>query len=811
VLLSCVLEETGLDFVRLSSGTYVLIRRAEIAPRFGNLAGQVVDAETGSWLADASVMLTTAGPGTITNRDGRFAFEDIEPGEHQVLIPHVAYHPRREVVWIEPDGQRDLLVHLDPRIFLASPVVVSGFETRLPSEYLGLEQRTANERELAPIGMPDIIQDLNSLVGVRLGGALSDVHVQGGAGNEQLFLLDGSPVFIPVATGGLIGPFSPYAIDHVSVHKAGYDASRGSTLSGVVEVEHRVSTSPRETVIAQVDPLNVNLLWNEEVGDPSGRHLTWMFAGRKSLWKQRRHPRLESLFESWATADNFLLDALDIQDRSAPVAGPLEIRYSDLHAAGRLQFGRLSSLRFSAYRGASTFGIDDFRLPDGAPTDVFEGAYRWSNRNASVRYERVQSKRLFLNATVFAAGYDLKHPLSLLYVDEAAALSSEDFNELQQTGLRFGWDLAATSRHFVSGAAEVSRSFSDFSVSIDPVGQNPVDAQDVEPHDWRVSTFLEDRISVGEGVLVTAGLRLSYLPAWENTFAEPRLSVQIDRSTGSTGALAVRGAIGLYRQFMHSFDATTYNVTALVPRVRFWMPLGRDERPPKAYHSSLAFLFRPNEIWRFGIESFGKRLTHLLVLDYGRSSGAAGGGLLAGADGLAYGIAASASRFATRAQVTASYEYSVARQRVSNRFDGEYVPVYWDAPHRFHLALDVLPLPHVTATLRWQYVAGRRWGFRQAYYDVLEPDPSSSYYPPFDLSDPASHRLPVFSQCDIGLAYTRSVGGISVQARASLINVWDRKNARDWTLSRDPETGLHVRRERQLTPFVPSLSLQVRV
>jgi hypothetical protein len=670
----------------------------------------------------------------------------------------------------------------------------------------------ADERDLLTVGIPDVIQDLGSVVGVRLGEALSDVHVQGGAGNEQLFLLDGSPVFIPVATGGLIGPFSPYAIDRVVVYKAGYGVSRGSTLSGVVEVEHRVRTQNDESFIAQVDPLNVNVLWNERIGDPKGRNVSWMLAGRKSLWKQRRHPRLESLFESWAIADNFLLNALDLQDRSEPaIGGPLEIRYTDLHAAGRIQFGPLSSLRFSAYRGANTFGIDDFRTAGGQPSDIFEGAYRWSNRNASLRYERVLNNRLFVNATVFGAGYDLKHPLSLLLVqNQATQAPSEDFNELQQTGVRVGWDIAASSRHFISGAVEISRFFSDFAVSLDPVGENPIRAEDVAPHDWRMSSFLEDRMSLGRGGLLTPGLRLSYLPAMATIYAEPRLSIRFDRSAGQKGTMAVRGALGLYRQFTHSFDATTFNVTALVPRVRFWMPLGQDERPPKSYHSSIVFLYRPNPAWRLSLESYAKRLTHILVPDYGQTVESTESGLLADADGYACGVAASVSRSRSRAQFSTSYEYSIARQRTRNRFSGAYVPVYWDAPHRIHVAIDLVPLPYVTVTTRYQAVAGRRWGFRQAYYDVLEPDLSSSYYPPFDLSDPSSHRLPVFSQWDVGVAYSRTLAGVRVQGRVSLLNILDRKNARDWTLVRDSESGLHVRRVREMRPFVPSLSLQIR-
>ena len=178
-------------------------------------------------------------------------------------------------------------------------------------------------------------------------------------------------------------------------------------------------------------------------------------------------------------------------------------------------------------------------------------------------------------------------------------------------------------------------------------------------------------------------------------------------------------------------------------------------------------------------------------------------------DGYAYGIGLSVQRTVRQARIEGSYEYARARRRVANRFGGRFVPAPWETPHQLRLGLNLTPRPGWTATLRWRAVWGRSWGFRQAYYDYLEPDPETRVFAGFDLSDPGAHRLPVFSQVDVGLAYARRLGPLRVQARLNLINALGRRNVTDWGLDADEASGQLQRTVRAATPFVPLFSLQV--
>ncbi|MCH8962454.1 MAG: carboxypeptidase-like regulatory domain-containing protein, partial [Bacteroidetes bacterium] len=772
-VLACILRGTRLDYSRLSSGTYVLFADPRTRPRYGSLAGRVIDADTGAPLADANILLEGEGTGVATNQAGRFAIASLKPGPHLLVVTHVAYHDRADTVWVAPDTSNSATLPMKARTVLTAPIVINGFTSRLPSENLGLGRRTASELEA--LGGRDVIQDIDAIVGVRVGDALSDVHVQGGASGEHEFLLDGATVFVPIQNGGFIGPFSPFAVRQITVQKAGFEAAHGSHLSGVIEVEHRVAPSKMREVVVQIDPLSFNgRLSGKTVKE--GRHqASWMVAGRAGLWGLYQPRRLEEQFQTWSAPDLFLVDALrapgespeGTNDSSIDSAAPIELGFVDIHAALHVQRDGLNSIHASFYRGRNLFGSDPTTpLPFGdatPPADEVDDEYAWTNTTSQIRYESVLGSRTFASLGLWASHYEYTHPFdrspfAAISPDSSQAPSTEDLNEISEVGMRAGWNYAATAKHFLSGNVEaVHTGDNEFVLSLDPLGTTPVvDPEGRRPIRWRLSAFVEDRLALSHRATLTLGSRVTYLPSQHSVYAEPRLAIRYDFPEGEAGAWALRGAVGLYRQFINQFDIATYNATALVPSVRFWLPLGNDGSPPRAYHVTGSILYMPDRAWQFSIESFYKHHPHLLVLDYCGQVAACEGSttsssdLLTNADGYGYGLAFSASRTTQTTRLTAQYEYGVARRRVANRFGGAYVTVPWNTPHRFYISLDVAPLRRLTATLRWQGIAGRAWGFRQAYYDYLEPNPDTRLFDPFDLSDPEAHRLPLFSQWDVG-------------------------------------------------------------
>ena len=136
-ILRCLIKDADLDFYRLSSGTYVVIEKAEEPPKLGNLAGIVVDKSTGEPLPYANVLLSDASVGTATNTAGMFTFSSLLTGPHEIVTTYIGYQSSRDSVWIQPDGRSRQRIELEPSAIVAEPIVVNGIHQRLPSEGLG--------------------------------------------------------------------------------------------------------------------------------------------------------------------------------------------------------------------------------------------------------------------------------------------------------------------------------------------------------------------------------------------------------------------------------------------------------------------------------------------------------------------------------------------------------------------------------------------------------------------------------------------------------------------------------------------------
>ncbi|MEM8488385.1 MAG: carboxypeptidase regulatory-like domain-containing protein [Bacteroidota bacterium] len=430
-VLRCLLKETGLTYIQLASGTYVLMAQSKPAIEWGEITGRVVDGASGEPLPNAHVLLADAGVGDVTNSAGRFAFSQLAPGSHRVRVSYIGYQDKTHTIKVVSDKNASIELGLQVEPLLSSPIVVNGLVPQFSSEQLQSPD-VPIDGSYAGNGSQDVIKNLNTVIGLRNGDAVSDVHVQGGEAGEHQYRLDGAPVFLPISNGGIVGPFSPFALDKFTVHKAGYAASVGSSLSGVIDATHRLSSIGGSIVDVQVDPISANARAMGSFGDGSGMRANWMVAGRKALWSIYQHQGLQTHFDNWSAPDLHAMNVMLPQDRhsadaySAESSRPkgwqaiaegdrddfratdFENNYDfyDVHGALRLTFDPASSLHASFYRGGNTLGDDRVvqgrfqAAPDPEGVDErffnFDNNYNWTNTVAQVSYERVLGRQTFV-------------------------------------------------------------------------------------------------------------------------------------------------------------------------------------------------------------------------------------------------------------------------------------------------------------------------------------------------------------------------------------------------------------------------------
>lgn len=856
-VLRCILQESGLDFYRLSSGTYVLTAPVEVAPARGYLTGFVADRTTGAPIADAHVQLADAGSGSVTDPSGRFTFPPLLPGQYVVRISHVGYRTWRDTLQVTSNTRTRTEAALQPEPVAVTPVIIDGIQSRRATAALG---RAALDADTPPIGWagstPHAMRQLSTLSGVRVNDLTADVHVQGGRPGDHQMRLDGVPVHLPRRLVGLIGPFSPFAIDRITVEKAGFGAAGGSQMAGVIDAQHALASESSADL--QADPLSLNARLHLAPSGPNAKNASVMAAGRVGLSALYEPARLRTLLTEWSSLDPFLLAAgEEAPDRHAisevidgtSSASPPSPRYTDLHAAARIKLGPLRTLHASAYRGTrrldgSAWSSSDHSTAEATQTSVVTTAddYRWNNLLGQVRYDAVLGSHTLFRAQLRGSRYRLDHRYTVLdslnirtdtawpQLTGGTSVSLRDGNHIHTASLNGSIDHARGAHHFHAGAAltwtesafalngvRLARSAQlNEAVDDNPIAMSASDAMPRIRHtteDGRLSAFARDRIDLGTRWQAELGMRLTYPTRRATIYAEPRLSLRYDSPGGALGPWSMRTAAGLYRQFTYQTDASVLNAGALLPSVRVWLPLDASVSPPRAYHLAHEMLFQPGERWRLRAEGFFKHQPHHLALRYASPDEEARSGRLTAQDqfltstrGHALGGSVSATWDGSIFRLRALYEYNHTVRRSPALFGGRAHPAPWTVPHRTELGVDWMPTPRWTVSLRGQGAWQRSWGFRRAYYDYFGHDPDTRLQPPFDLGQPGQHRLPPLYQLDASLAYARDVGPVTVQARLEVLNVTGRANIADWRLAWTG--GRWTKASRHLYPRLPSLVLR---
>ncbi|GAB5519214.1 MAG: carboxypeptidase-like regulatory domain-containing protein [Rhodothermales bacterium] len=856
-----LLDPHPLSLHRLTSGTYTIVEAALEPPLLSHITGLVLDATTGEPLPGAHVLLAEHPVGAVTDATGLFDLRNLNAGRYHVVASFIGYETARQTVDLIPTKSATVHLTLKPDPIRIAPLIVEDLDALIA---LQLAAQTISGNALSAtmgLGTPDAVRSLGSLMGVRVGDALADVHIQGGESGEHQFRLDGVPVFDPVHLRGLLGAFNPFSLDQITVHKAGFGVTHGSHLSGVISARHMLAPADARQVDAQIDPLGVNMRLHARTGSASSRWSSvWMGAFRSSLWRLYEPPRLQNLFTEWNTPDLFLLNAsieavrqvrpqlvpiLEQQQQLnlATVSDP-ELGFSDVHVAGRLRGPNTQTLAWSFYRGANQLNANRlpfsaFELTADLPRDdttqvINRDDYDWENTLGQLHYSRLLAPYALLSARLRGSHYELAHAYTGISYEGANRTipgnnadlivarigqrfrPADDGNRLSEWALETKILTTQRARYQHQAGVELIRSA--HRISVEDVYLAPIFDEGTY---GRLAGFAESKWQLDPAWHFTLGHRATWLPARARVYYEPRAELQFSQATPRGQLVAARLAGGIYRQFTNQFDISSVSPSALLPSLRFWLPVDSTVAPPKAFHLAADVQWRPHPYWEVRAEAYLKDQPHVLQIDYPAlwerfrtdSTRLRQAAFLRSGQGSASGGAVSVVFKTEWLRTSARYEMSQTQRTQFFGADTLSIRAPWNEPQRAALDLDVYPTRGLTLTLRSHAVWGRRWGFRQAYYDYFAADPTGAFvFGPFDLKDPDAHRLPALYQVDAGIAVSVPIGRTMLQVRGDVLNVLGRANVADWSLETIEEDGTieYRKRPRYLLPRTPSLSARFK-
>ena len=224
------------------SGAWLLhpsASQAQQANRF-TISGYVRDGATGESLPGVAVVHPASGQGTSTNPFGFYSLTLPATADSvRLLVSALGYERQRLAQKGDHSFAHDFRLKASSAELAGVEVVGSKEEKITESTRMGTINVPVAQIKLLPalFGETDVLKVLQLLPGVQAGGeGSSGLYVRGGSPDQNLLLLDGTPIYNASHLFGFFSIFNADAIKNVELIKGGFPARYGGRLSSVVDI-----------------------------------------------------------------------------------------------------------------------------------------------------------------------------------------------------------------------------------------------------------------------------------------------------------------------------------------------------------------------------------------------------------------------------------------------------------------------------------------------------------------------------------------------------------------------------------------------
>lgn len=582
-------------------------------------------------------------------------------------------------------------------------------------------------------GTPDIIKTLLTLPGVSAGNELmSGMYVHGGDGTDNLYLLDGVPLYNISHFGGLFSSFNTDVTNGVDFYKSGFPARYGSRLSSVVDVDTKEGD-----LFKYHGNVSIGLIDGRvQVEGP-------IIKGKTSFNIAFRR--------SW-------LDGMIALAKAAKKRKDVNAAYfmQDLNVGLTHYFKEENKLRANFF-----WGLDDLNLGLYQTSTSMDLGVRWGNLSGSIDWSVKIKNGLRSNLLVY---YTQSNSKTKYKMDMSSSVLEDMIQSgIKDVGGKYNLDWFPNASHHVRAGGEGAVKMYRF------VGQaeDPSDPQSVSPkvihNRIQGGIFIEDEWFAARWFTANAGLRYGVYAAKDKIWhcLEPRAALKFS----PVRWMDIKVSYSRMTQGDHLVASSYIDLPS-----NTWMPSTKDIRPVTSDQVSGGFYFTPIQGMKVNVEGWYKTMNHLLMysgpnamfppVQNWENSFSEG-------KGVSYGLETELSWSNEKISATAYYTLSWSRRLFPQMYP------FWffdhnDNRHKLNLIFSYHVIPSLELYLDWNYHTGNRVTFPS---NVLV-NGTMLYDEPYNLTLPDYHRM------DLGVTYTKTFkNSHQFVVCGSVYNLYNHKNA----------------------------------
>ena len=418
-------------------------------------------------------------------------------------------------------------------------IITAYTDRRRNATQTGLSKIDGNrfKRGYAVFGSPDLIKEIQSLPGVSGGTELlSGMYVHGGDGSDNLFLLDGVPLYQVSHLAGLFSAFNTEIIENLDFYKSGFPSRFGGKTSSVVDITTRPGDFQNFNGSFNIGLLNGGL----QVEGPIVPGKTSFNVAVRRTW-----------------FDVFTIPYNIIANLSQPYgdSGKVKFAMTDLNASLNHLFDKDSRLTFNFYTGSDhvRYKWTDLQVKYWEGTrHTGESGHdvnvRWGNILSSIAWKKIFSDDLHLSTTLYytrsntdvgqvSEKWEIGRGNMLEIIDRH--LAERNYSRLHDLGAKADLDWIPSEYHHlrtgVSYIGHMFRPVREFGIRTTENGEvvySDDDSYSVDYNASETSAYVEDEISFASWFKANLGLRYNMFAHGDNAYHsfEPRAALRFQLS-----------------------------------------------------------------------------------------------------------------------------------------------------------------------------------------------------------------------------------------------------------------------------------------
>lgn len=595
----------SLPIIYRITGQYIILKKK---PQLFTISGFVRDSASYESLLNATIIEKISGRGSVSNNYGFYSIT-LPPGKVTLFTSYVGYEQKEVSFFLTKDTLIDLSL---VSIGMLKEVVVRGLnpQSEVLNSRSGVFDVPAQRVKSMPalLGENDLIKTLQQLPGVAVGDeASTGLFVRGGGSDQNLYLLDGNPVYQINHLLGFFSAFNPDAVKNSVFYKESFPAEYGGRLSSVVDV--RTNDGDRQ-----------HYHGNFSIG---------MLSVRANLegpiWKDRTSFNV-SFRRTWIDLLTTPIIAFTNNDNDRKES--YGFHFFDINAKVNHSFSDRSRLYLSFYMGQDAFKNGEKSKEDEDKNDFH---WRWGNLIGSAGWNYVINNKLFANvmvgysrfrshiwsenvSTTVYKGSAPDSPtepgqkfLSLLEnkyrseIEDISFRTSFDYRPVVSHRIRIGTDYQYHSFHPENNSASIINWEKDNNVQ-SPVAQLTIKTR-MPGHE--LSFYAEDEMLLTERLRVNAGLRYTLFTVQGEKYhsLQPRFSARYVLGKN----WSAKFSYSKMNQYVHLL-ADTY----ISQPTDIWVPVTRRIPPMSSHQFSTSLCYNLNKKYDFILEGYYKRMNNLI-------------------------------------------------------------------------------------------------------------------------------------------------------------------------------------------------------